>query len=362
MGRDYSKLLQGLQKRMNPEGYSDTQLFSESINKELLNVSGRKALEYVKRAMEGVGNDYTVRSISAGENAITHLESVLTSVTYKFQGSVMTNTHIRGNSDIDLLVICDKFYYSDKEVIQEKFINAYHNQLLTDYQIKRLNNHVNAGSYSGDSYADLKNIRLQSEVKMKEIYCKVDTSKPKCISIVNQNLNRDVDIVVSAWHKTYDGIKDDNALSNRIRVYNKDSNSLGRTESPFVSIDRINNRNSYVNGRLKKMIRFLKVIKNDSDDCSFITLTSFDINAICYNINTSNYSDKIFYQLVPVLVRELSLLINDVSYRDGVMSVDGSEFIFKGKTDKVDSLKIIYNELNEVLSDLNLNLIPSYVN
>src|SRR5690606_39156383 len=220
----------------------------------------------------------------------------------------------------------------------------------------------NAGSYSGDSYADLKNIRLQSEVKMKDIYCNVDTSKPKCISIVNQNLNRDVDIVVSAWHKTYDGIKDDNALSNSIRVYNKDSNSLGRTESPFVSIDRINNRNSYVNGRLKKMIRFLKVLKNDSDDCSFINLTSFDINAICYNINTSNYSDKIFYQLVPVLVRELSMLINDVSYRDGVMSVDGSEFIFKGKTDKVDSLKIIYNELNGVLSDLNLNLIPSYVN
>jgi len=166
MGRDYSKLLQGLQKRMNPEGYSDTQLFSESINKELLNVSGRKALEYVKRAMEGVGNDYTVRSISAGENVITHLESVLTSVTYKFQGSVMTNTHIRGNSDIDLLVICDKFYYSDKEVIQEKFLNAYHNQLLTYYQIKRLNNHVITGCYSCDSYSELKNISVQSEDKM----------------------------------------------------------------------------------------------------------------------------------------------------------------------------------------------------
>src|SRR5690606_30467987 len=121
MNRDYNRLLSELQKRMNPEGYSDTKLFGETVNKELLNVTGYKVLEYVKRSMQGVGKEYTDKSIAAGNNVKDHLKSVLTEVTYEFQGSVMTNTHIKGNSDIDLLLLCDKFYYSDNDGIKSKF-------------------------------------------------------------------------------------------------------------------------------------------------------------------------------------------------------------------------------------------------
>lgn len=40
MNRDYNRLLSELQKRMNPEGFSDTKLFGETVNKELLHIPG----------------------------------------------------------------------------------------------------------------------------------------------------------------------------------------------------------------------------------------------------------------------------------------------------------------------------------
>lgn len=359
MNKDYNRLLSELQKRMNPEGYADRKLFGESVDREFLTLAGHKALEYVKRSMQGVGEEYTQRSLAAGSNVITHLENVLLRVTYEFQGSVMTNTHIRGNSDIDLLVICDRFYYSNNSTVLDKYNHASSNFELTEYQRTRLQNHINAGSYLGDSDGDLRSLRLQSESKMKDVYDKVVTSKPKCIEITNQSLHRDVDIVIASWHKTFEGIRDNNSKRNRIRIYDKDLNTVGRVESPFISIDRINSKNSRVNGRLKKMIRFLKTLKYDSG--KVIDLNSFELNAICYNIDIRDYANKSFSDLVIVLANELALIVRDSFYRDQIMSVDGSENVFKGKQAKVHSLERLLGEITDILSDLKTNLIHSYV-
>lgn len=360
MSKDYKSLVSQLQRRMNPDNYSDVQLFGESINKDLLGVPGNNALEYVKRSMQGVGKEYTDRSIEAGTAVKNHLKDVLYQVDYEYQGSVMTNTHVKGNSDIDLLVLCDKFYYVNNPAVQSKYsseLNSFH---LNESQISRLKSYLDsARDYTGDSSQDLRSIRNKSEKKMKAAYFKCDTTKPKCIAITNQNLHRNVDIVVAAWHKTYEGIRDGISKKNSIRVYDKEEGNVGRVESPFVSIDRINTKDSTVNGRLKKMIRFIKTLKYDSG--KEIDLSSFEINAICYNIDTFKYADKAFYDLVPVLAQEFATIATNASYRDSIMSVDGSESVFKGEEKKSNSIALMYLEIDELLKDLNFNAIPSYV-
>lgn len=360
MSKDYRSLVSQLQQRMNPDNYSDIRLYGETVNKEFLGVAGSKVLEYVKRSMQGVAKDYTDKSLEAGTNVKNHLKEVLSAVDYEYQGSVMTNTHIKGNSDIDLLVLCDKFYYADNAFVEKQFNNALNSYTLNTYQVDRLRSHVaNVGSYEGNSSQDLRNIRLKSEGQMKTVYSICDTSKSKCIAITNQSLHRDVDIVVAAWHKTYEGIRDSVTKKNSIRIYDKDQNDVGRVESPFVSIERINTKDSAVYGRLKRMIRFVKTLKYDSKD--EIDLSSFEINAICYNIYVNKYSGKTFYDLVPILAQEFAKIITDTNYRNDIVSVDGSEYIFRGKEGKIGPLGQMYLEIDGLLKDLNINALPSYV-
>lgn len=344
---------------MNPENYSDRKLYGDVEAVELAAASTNSMLEYVKRSMQGVAKEYTDKSIAAGSNVKSHLELVLNRVDYEYQGSVMTNTHIKGNSDIDLLVLSDKFYFSENHRIESEFVKAVNSYLLNEPQRIRLQAHVNAGKYLGNSNQDLLDIRMSSERKLTSAYFLCDTSKSKSIAITNQHLHRDVDIVVAAWHNTFEGIRDADIRKNSIRIYDKESNDVGRVESPFVSIERINGKDGTVNGRLKKMIRFAKTIKCDAD--FEIDLSSFEINAICYNINTGKYATKPFYELVPVLYHEFERLNTDSLYRDSLVSVDGSEFIFKGKDRKVRALQHMCVELDDVLKDLAIHLVQSYV-
>ena len=85
----------------------------------------KDVVKYVKRAMCAVGEDYTKRTIEAGEAAKQHLKDSSRNISFEYQGSVMTNTHIRGASDIDLLVMCEKFYGTDIYKVREE-INKSH--------------------------------------------------------------------------------------------------------------------------------------------------------------------------------------------------------------------------------------------
>src|SRR5690606_30659471 len=116
---------------------------------------------------------------------------------------------------------------------------------------------------------------------------------------------------------------------------------------------------SSVNGRLKKMIRFIKTIKADSD--VEIKLSSFDINAICFNIPIYKYQDKIYYDLVKVIYDEFTLIITDVNYRNSIKSVDGSEYIFYGKEDKMERLRQVVLEIDQLRKDLERNILTTKI-
>lgn len=347
MRKNYSELSRGVESRLNPEGF----ILEKAFRDELFSISYSDVLMYIRSAMKGVEPEYTRRSKDAGEKVKDHLKTVLTDVIYKYQGSVMTDTHIKGYSDIDLLAICDKFYSWDSSGIREAVEDYSKRQQYSDSSVRKLQRKVdNFSPYEGSSLDDLREIRLKSESKLRSVYLECDTSKPKAIRIKNRNLNREVDIVTANWYDDISSIINDLGDYRGVQVFNKEKDIKGQTTYPFLSIARINNRSSATNGRLKKMIRFLKHLKADSN--LEIDLSSFDLNAVCYDIDPRVYDQLSFYELVPVLYRQLKRICQNNEHADSLVSVDGHEYIFRFNQIKLQNLRLLLGEIENIYLDL----------
>lgn len=350
MPKDYQTRTQAIRTRINPENFS----LNESFRNELASISYSNVLTYIRMAMKGADPAYTEKSKEAGQKVKNHLSEELEDVSYAYQGSVMTNTHIVGNSDIDLLVICEKFYgYSYQPIMQ--VLNDYSNHWQYDQQnLAKLKAEVERPTYTGNALQDLANIRYDSEVILKRVYEECDIKQPKAITINNKSLKRLVDIVVASWYDDIQSIINNKGDYRGIQIYNKAGHHYENPDYPFLSIKRINEKGLRTNGRLKKMIRFLKNVKADSD--YDIALSSFDINAICYAIDEQTYAEKAFYQLVPLLYQHLVRIAGDRFYADTITSVDGREYIFKGKNEKHRHLQMLMQEVTSIASDLAIHL------
>jgi hypothetical protein len=98
------------------------------------------------------------------------------------------------------------------------------------------------------------------------------------------------------------------------------------------------------------MIRFLKNIRSQSD--LEIKLSSFDINAICYDIETSKYESSNLYELVAITLQQISELAGDENRSNRLKSVDGREYIFRNHPEKLKSLVLLMHEVHTIYSDL----------
>lgn len=347
MRKNYSNLIRNVQSRQNPDGL----ILEKSFSDELGSISYSDALVYIRTAMKGVDPEYTRRSKEAGEKVKDHLRSVLTNVVYKYQGSVMTDTHIKGYSDIDLLTICDTFYSWDSKAVHEAVKNHNNSLNYNTQELNKLKNEVEYFSlYAGNSLEDLRSIRSKSELKLKDVYLDCDTSNAKAIKIYNRSLKRDVDIVTANWYDDVFSIINGRGDYRGVQVYNKLTDSKGSSTYPFLSINRINDRSASTNGRLKRMIRFLKHCKSDST--IDIDLNSFDINSVCYDIEPSTYRMLSYIELVPVLYLQLKSICENDSHANRLVSVDGHENIFRDNPQKRQNLKLLLNEVESIYLDL----------
>jgi hypothetical protein len=346
MPKDYQTRTKAIQTRINPENFSLNDVFKN----ELTSISYSNVLTYIRMAMKGAEPAYTEKSIEAGQKVKNHLSDGLKDVSYEYQGSVMTNTHIVGNSDIDLLVICEKFYsFSRNKIV--RVLSEYAQQLqYRPESLGKLKAEMDRPDYTGNALQDLANIRYDCEVILKDIYEEFDIKQPKAITIENKSLKRFVDIVVASWYDDITSIINDKGNFRGIQIYNKVEHAYENPDYPFLSISRINEKGVRTNGRLKKMIRFLKNVKADSD--YDIDLSSFDINAICYAIKEEQYSDMSFYELVPLLYQHLLRTSTDRAYADTITSVDGREYIFKNNNEKHAYLQMLMREITLIVTDL----------
>ena len=346
MQKDYQQLITSVRGRINPENFALKQAFS----KELSTISYSQVLIYIRLAMKSVEPEYTQRSKDAGERVKEHLSKELENVVFRYQGSVMTNTHIKGYSDIDLLAISDKFYFYDAHNVQQLLASSERRSKYYQSSVDKLEKEVNTSSYLGNSIQDLRDLRIKSENILTSIYTICDTSKPKAIEIKNLSLNREVDTVIANWYDDVSSIINNKGDYRGIQIFNKATDSKENPDYPFLSIKKINERSSETNGRLKKMIRFLKNSKANSNQ--HIDLNSFEINAICYDINKSKYENLLFYELVPVIYNQMKEIVIDDNKADNLVSVDGRAHVFRNKQSKKDNLRILLAEIEAIFVDL----------
>lgn len=347
MDRNYRDLLDKLNERQNPENF----LLQKSFSEELRDSGYQYADLYIKRAMQAVDAFYTQRSIEAGNKVMNYLKTKHNNVDYEFQGSVMTNTHIRGFSDIDLLTISNKSYCYDAVGVANLLAQVNVSQYAySQSTVSRLKSVQNAPRYEGDAISDLKELRNNNEYYLQLQYSYVDISRPKSIKVSLTSPRREVDVVAAGWFKGTDFyLNEENDIYRGIEIYDKEKNTKLPVDYPFLSIFRINQKDSKTVGRLKKMIRFLKTIKCDSN--VNINLSSFDINAICYAIEEFRYYDKTYIELLPVIYFQFNRIITDSIYRSNLYSVDGKEKIFKDEN-KIQQLQLLLAELNNIQRDL----------
>ncbi len=351
MAKNYKQLTESVRSRINPENYAITKSFSD----ELGTISYSDILVFIRTAMKSVDPEYTQKSIDAGNRVKEHLSKEITDDTFKYQGSVMTNTHIMGISDIDLLTISEKFYQADNVSIKNILETPERKTKFYSTSIAKMERELNTLSYTGNALDDLRNNRLKSENVLLRVYEICDCTKPKSIKIRNLSLKRDVDIVIANWYDDVISVINDKGEYRGIQVYNKEKHIRESADFPFLSIKRINERGIETNGRIKKMIRFIKNIKASSEQ--EITLSSFDINAICYDIDTSKYKYLSFYQLVPVIYTQIKSLCENQSHSDDLVSVDGREYIFRYNPQKLQHLRLLFNEIHSIYIDLYLNVL-----
>ena len=188
MAKNYRQLTESIRGRLNPENFAIKKAFSD----ELSTISYSDVLTYIRLAMKGVEPEYTQRSRDAGERVKEHLANELKDVTFKYQGSVMTDTHIKGYSDIDLLTICKKFYQPDTTRIKEILDTPERRAKFYQASIDKLQREVNLTSYTGNALNDLRELRLDSERILSDKYQTRDLTKPnnkplsiilKCVSL-----------------------------------------------------------------------------------------------------------------------------------------------------------------------------------
>ena len=161
---DYTTLINRIENRYNPDSLREVQTNTIS----LLSGIDKDIAKYVKLAMNEVDPIYTDKTLEAGGNAKLHLQNELRqSVEFRYQGSVMTRTHIRGVSDIDLLTIIGRFQdteYSKAKAYVENHPYSY------DSVTMQIRNWVNNFTrYIGDANKDLMRLRLENDLPWKRL-------------------------------------------------------------------------------------------------------------------------------------------------------------------------------------------------
>jgi len=222
---------------------------------------------YALGAMQAVDAAYTQKSKDEAERVAQQLRNGLSmAVQTRLQGSVPLDVHIRGVSDVDLLVLDDTFFTYDP-----------------------LGPKAQLGGYiypsPKTSLGVLQALRSEAEILLRARFpaAMVNCTGSKCIALSGGSLARPVDVVPSHWHDTATYQHTLVEADRGVTILDK-SVPTPRENLPFTHINRINQRDNEVYGGLKKAIRLVKNIKSDAEiEILVRKLPSFDIASLLYH-------------------------------------------------------------------------------
>lgn len=325
MKKNYTQRLENLKKRR-----LDIELQKAILSESFSDVRISESVKYALESMSPIDPNYTNNTYLASQkirNSLTKgLNNKGISVEYRHQGSVETNTHILLHSDIDILVFTEK-YHSIEPPLKPLY------------------------PYNGDPLADLRELRQECYNVLNSSYNQVDNSKAKSIQVFPTNPKRKVDVVPANWVNTQEHQSTSNEKFRGVHIYDKDRHSRQK-DFPFHHIVNVKAKDSIVNGGLAKLVRLLKTLKVDADN--EINLSSFEITSIIYDIDSFLLTKPKYQELLLLNEgsKQLDRIINNKSYREGLMSPNGKENIFGSNETKIIEIKKLKLELDELIEDI----------
>ena len=301
---------------------------------ELLNETA--GIKYAIGAMAEVNPESTRISISEGErvssNLIKQLENRGINTQSRIQGSVPLNIHIKGHSDVDMLILLKSpLIVEQPKVNPDRYSPSSDTRSMTDI---------------------IRELRLESETILQSSYPKVevDISNNKSIALKGGSLRRDVDIVPAHWYDTIDYQRSGDEKDRGVNIYHKSDHST-LSNYPFVHIYKVNMKDETYSGNLKSVTRLMKNMVADMPDYKKRVakkLSSYDLAGIAYHMNEQlRVPSYMKLGLVEKLRLHLALLKAAESYRNSLDVPDGTRKIFDNN-DKVDALDILAKETEDL--------------
>ncbi len=311
---------------------------------EALNESD--SVKYTIGAMAPVDDKSTEVSISEGQRVADSLIKSLKvrgiNTISQLQGSVALDIHIKGHSDVDMLII-------KENVIQVEDPRVIPNYYTDSGDIRTMENIV-------------KEIRLESEDILPRNFPQVtvDCTGNKSIAMSEGSLQRKVDVVPASWFDTIAYQKSKNENDRGIKIYHKGDHEL-ILNLPFKHIQLISNKDSIYNGNLRRVIRLMKNMIADMPNYKKIIakkLSSYDLAAIAYHMNTDLYlSYEMRLGLVEKTRGHLQKLLTNSLLRMMLDVPDGSRRIFD-TSEKARALEVLTSEFAALSESIFKDLKP----
>lgn len=152
----------------------------------------------------------------------------------------------------------------------------------------------------------------------------------------------------ASWHDTVEYQRDRQEHFRAVNVYDKKEHKLHENK-PFLHIRRINDRDAWYSGNLKKVIRLMKNIIADMPEykkTKVKKLSSYDIAGIAYAMD-KKLACSVFFPLT-LLNNLRNFLIFLVAINDGrdlVYVPDGTRRVFDSP-EKDEALFVLYSEVS----------------
>ncbi|SHG09240.1 hypothetical protein [Pectobacterium carotovorum] len=332
---------------LNSGNESFSSFYDSRPNEFYENVRESDSIKYVIGAMAPVNPTSTNVSIQEGERVANTLISMLNtsgiSTEFKLQGSVALDIHIEGHSDVDMLIL-----KKDVLLVQQPILSS---TSYIDAPDKR------------DMITQVKEIRLVSEEKLTSRYhqANVNCSNRKSISISGGSLARKVDIVPGCWFDTHDYQRSRQQHDRIVKIYDKSEHKFIENR-PFLHIKKVEDKDQYYSGNLKKIVRLMKNIVADMPDYKknkAKKLSSFDLTSIAYHMDEKlNCSEYLPLLLVERLHIWLEKLIDDKHLRDSLLVPDATRAVFNND-EKNEALDILSNEVSDLFSSIYQDIYPN---
>lgn len=318
----------------------DSTVLRKSVAEEFSSLQEDDDVKYVVGAMQPIDTAYTQKSFDEGNRVANQIrkahEGSNNRPEFAFQGSVTSDTHIKAHSDIDLLVVEQKFVYF-KEPLQV------------------------TSPYEGDPIADFSLLRSQCAASLGAFTAAyIDDDPGKAIHISGGSLSRKVDIVIVAWLNTQQYVENGNDLVYRgIRVFDS---ALKTTvvNYPFLHNFRIHERDGQVEGNLRRAIRLLKTINADAEIAS--GMSSYDIAALAYRMPAEKLNVG---TVAPLLLLEttqnwLQQVAADTALRSTLKVPNETRDIFGSGGATLDSLQKLSAQVTALATDIKTKIAKKY--